>query len=212
MSSDPVFKIIGSTGEAIADVAARSQTPTGNALQVQIGPGDPISNLPVMILFEHHQIHEGEVWDYVYAATNQNGAKDFRIVVANVAPTTRTPHVVAEVISDSTLTRMYWYEGTTWTAGGVDDSANIYNRNRNILGAPTTKVYVAGGTALTPNALGTNFWQGMLFAGKNAAAVAESRSATEWVLKTNTEYLFRVTTAAAANCMVRLSFYEDGGV
>lgn len=41
-------------------VEPRSQTPTGNALNVQIGPGDPISNIPVVMDFEHHQVHEGE--------------------------------------------------------------------------------------------------------------------------------------------------------
>ncbi len=32
-----------------AAVEARKQTPTGNALNVQIGPGDPISNIPVVV-------------------------------------------------------------------------------------------------------------------------------------------------------------------
>lgn len=212
MASDPLYKLIGADGQSVAAVGARTQTPEGNALQVQIGPGDPISNLPVMVLLEHHQIHEGETWDYVYINTAQTGTKDFRIVVPAVTPTTRTPHVVAEVLCDSTLTRTYWYEGTTWTAGGVDDSANIFNRNRNVAGSPGTKIYIAGGTALTVNTLGTLFTQGILFAGKNAAAVAESRSATEWDLKASTEYLFRVTVAASSNLSVRFSFYEDGGV
>lgn len=43
-----------------ASVEARKQTPTGNALNVQIGPGDVISNIPVVMDFGQHQIHEGE--------------------------------------------------------------------------------------------------------------------------------------------------------
>ncbi len=53
-------QIIGADAITIASVEARKQTPTGNALNVQIGPGDVISNIPVVTLFEHHQVHEGE--------------------------------------------------------------------------------------------------------------------------------------------------------
>jgi hypothetical protein len=203
---------IVNAGVPIVGTTPRVQTPTGPVVLVAIGPGDVISNIPVMIDYPHHQVHEGETYCYTYVATAQNGAKDFRIVVPNVEATTRTPHMVAEVIGNSTLTRLYWYEGTTWTSGGVDDSANIFNRNRNVITAAGTKIYVAGGTALTVNALGANIWQGILFAGKNAASETESRAGTEWDLKSNTEYCFRVTTADASAVLVRFEFYEDRGV
>ncbi len=201
----------GVTGLA-ATVQAVQQTPGGNALRVQIGPGDVISNIPVVIEYDHHQIHEGEVYQYFWQGALNSASKDFRIVVPDVLPTLRTPHIVAEVISDATITNLYWYEGTTWNSSGQDDSARIYNRNRNVTEAAGTKIYVSGTPALTPNALGTNFWQGLLFSSAKSSLSMESRAMSEWDLRANTEYLFRITTTSSANVLMRLSFYEDLGV
>lgn len=195
----------------VASVGLRAQAPTkNNALQVQIGPGDVISSLPITMDYPHHQIHEGETWEWFFFGAVNATTKDIRISVANVAATTRTPHLLPEVVADNTTTQIFFYEGTTWTAAGTDDSARIYNRNRNIGGAPSTKIYVTGATALTVNALGTQLYQGYLFTGK-ASANAE-RNLAEWVLKTSTEYLFRVTTTGNGNVLIRLHWYEDLGV
>lgn len=191
-------------------VGPRVQTPSGNVLQVQIGPGDIISYLPVVIEYDHHQIHEGEVWQWFnYGALNA-GTRDVRISVPTLTATTRTPHFIPEVVSDNTTALVYLYEGTTWTSGGTDDSAKIYNRNRNVGGSPNTKIYISGGTALTPNALGTLIFQAYLFAGKATNNV--ERAAAEWDLASNTEYLLRVTTTGNGNTLIRIHFYEDLGV
>jgi hypothetical protein len=208
------MSLIGAIRDAItgltAAVTARSQTPAGNVLQVQIGPGDVISNLPIVLDFDHHQIHEGEAWEWFNFGALNAATRDVRISVPTLTATTRTPHLIAEVIMDTTTAQIFFYEGTTWTAVGTDDSAKIFNRNRNVGGAPNTKIYISGGTALTPNALGTQFFQGYLFSGKAVSNV--ERALSEWVLKSNTEYLFRVTTTGNGNVLIRLYFYEDTGV
>lgn len=206
----PISLRDATTGIA-ATVQAVQQTPGGNALRVQVGPGDVISNIPVVLEYDHHQVHEGESYCYTWVSTAQNGNKDFRIIVPDVPATLNTPHIVVEVMSDSTLTRIYWYEGTTWTSAGQDDSANIFNRNRNVLTPAGTQIYISGTPALTPNALGTNFYQDILFSAK-AGTVSQNRSMAEWDLKRNTEYLFRINTAALSNALVRFLFYEDRGV
>lgn len=193
-----------------ASVGPRVQTPTGNALQVQVGPGDVISNIPVVIEYDHHQIHEGEVYQWWFFGAVNSTTKDVRISVPALAATIATPHLVPEVICDATTTQILFYEGTTWTAVGTDDSARIYNRNRNVATAAGTKIYVSGATALTPNALGTQFYQGYIFTGK--AGTVTDRVTAEWDLKASTEYLFRVTTSASGSCLIRLHFYEDRGV
>jgi hypothetical protein len=177
-------------------------------LQVQIGPGDVISALPVTIDFGHHQIHEGESFEYFWASPNLNGQRNIRFSVPNVPGTLNTPHMVVEVISDSALTNLYWYEGTTWTTGGNDDSTRIYNRNRNSLTTATLVIYTSGTLALNPTTVGANFWQDVLFSGKYASSV-ESRTMTEWVLKSNTEYMFRIVTTDASNVLARFMWYED---
>lgn len=204
------FFIKDKTTGLAAEVSARSQTPTGPALQVQIGPGDIISNLPVMIDFEHHQIHEGESWEYWSFGALNSATRDFRISVPTISPSIRGPHLIPEIIMDNTTAQIFFYEGTTWTSGGTDDSAKIFNRNRNTGGAPATKVYINGATALTPNALGTQFFQGYLFSGKAVSNV--ERALSEWVLKSNTEYLLRITTVGNGSVLVRFYWYEDAGV
>lgn len=178
-------------------------------LHVAIGPYDPISRIPVVLDFDHHQVHEGEAYQYSWYGAVNNTSKDFKLVVPNVTATTRTPHMVMEVISDATAL-VYLYEGTTFTAEGVEDTA-VYNRNRNVLTAAGTKVYVTGGTALTVNALGTKLWTGWLIASARAS-LATDRSLSEWDLKSNTVYLVRVTTTGNANVLARINWYEDLGV
>lgn len=200
-------------GYSNATVEARKQTPTGLAQNVMIGPGDPISNVPVIIDFPHHQIHEGEAWEYCSIITSLNGIYDFRISVPTLTATTRTPHLIVEVISDSTTTTLGLYEGVTWTASGTDDSAKIFNKNRNVTSpaSPNTKIYITGGTALTVNSTGTQIHCGYLFATAKGST-SNDRSLSEWVLKSNTEYMYRVNTSASGNVLVRIHFYEDAGI
>jgi len=178
-------------------------------LHVAIGPYDPISRIPVVMDFDHHQIHEGEAWQYSWYGAVNSTSKDFKIVVPTATATLRTPHLLTEVIADAGAL-IYLHEGTTFTAEGVEDTA-VYNRNRNVAGAAGTKIFVTGATALTVNALGTKLWTGYLISGTKAA-LASDRALAEWDLKSNTVYLLRVTTSASCNVLVRLNWYEDLGV
>ena len=202
-------QIVASDGTSAA-VTARAQTPTGNAMQVQIGPGDVISYIPVFIDFPHHQIHEGESWQYFSFGTLNASTRNIRISVPTLTATTRTPHILVEVISDCTTTTVTLFEGTTWTTTGTDDSARIFNKNRNVGGSPNTKIYIDGGTTLTVNAAGTEVMKGYLFAGK--ASLTTDRGIEEWVLKSNTEYNLQCITTGNGSVLVRLTFYEDAGV
>jgi hypothetical protein len=189
----------------------RKQTPSDNpVIQVQIGPSDPISNVPVVIDFPHHQIHEGESHEYWWTGT-LNGTKDFRISVPAFSPTIRAPHMLIEVVSDATTTIISFFEDTTWTAVGTEDP-RYFNKNRNFRTTlPATKIYVTGGTALTVNATGTQIHAGYLNTGNKAATNVE-RGVNEWILRQSTEYLLRVVTSASGYVLVRLHWYEDLGV
>ena len=199
---------VGTITPAAGDYT-RLQVDELGRLHVAIGPYDPISRIPVMIDFDHHQIHEGETWQYHWYGAVNNTSKDFKVVVPTAAATTRTPHLVVEFISDATAFLLL-YEGTTFSSAGVEDTA-VYNRNRNIGGAPGTKVYVTGGTALTVDALGTEIYRGWTIASARAS-VSSDRSLSEWDLKSNTTYLVRITTTGQANALLRMNWYEDLGV
>lgn len=191
-------------------VETRIQTPTKTkALNVQIGPGDVISNIPVVIEYDHHQIHEGEshIYCYLVASLASGSNQDFRInVPAGLAPTTRTPHVIFEVIS-TLETEIYLYEDMTYNAGNGGTLQTSYNRNRNSANAAQMKIY------LSPTAAATGTLIHVGLSGSGRAAGADGRSMTEFDLKPNSDYLLRITSRAASDkIVVRVLWYEDLGV
>ncbi len=197
-------KIIGTDGSGL-DVYTRTQTPTNKVIGVQIGPGDIISNLPVVIDYAHHQVHEGETWQYTYgpAAIGQNGIVYLRVVVADVAATIRTPHALLELDTNCEIW-LELYESPTTSANGT--AATFHNRNRNIGGSPTTTIF----TAPTVTAPGTKLSGWMVGSGQKAGGAG--RDSTEWDLKANTVYLYKITAITAGNVCFRLIQYEDLGV
>lgn len=182
-----------------------TQTPTGKLVRVQIGPGDIISNIPIVTLFEHHQIHEGEAWEVNYPPTAlaNNASINFRIVVGNQVATKGTPHLLF-LLDTTGESWCYLYETPTTTGNGTPMIAN--NRNRNIAGSPVTTFFSAP-TVTSPGTLLTS-----AIAGSGEKAGGSSREANEWDLKANTVYLFRVTAKNANNVAVRFQWYEDLGV
>ena len=202
-------RIKDSLSETFASVEARKNTPTGNALNVQIGPGDPISNVPVVIEYDHHQVHEGEQHGYSNLTNSlaSGSSKDFRInVPATLDTVYEAPHMIFEVIT-TLEAEAYIYEGMTYAVGNGGTVRTSHNRNR--LGTPVTaatKIY----EDTTPDTLGTNLWIGLT--GSANRAGAQGRSLTEWILKPG-DYLFRVTSrAAGCKVLIRFEWYEDLGV
>lgn len=198
---------IGTQLYPYSDVAeARKQTPTtAKAINVQVGPGDVISNIPIFTLFEHHQVHEGEAYQVCYPpASLANGATlNFRIVVGNQTPTTKTPHMICEIDS----TGESWgalYENPTTTGNGNQMTAN--NRNRNSSNSPVTTIWAAPtvtnvGTLLTACIIGSGERSG-----------GNGRESIEWDLAANTVYIAQVTAKNANNVCLRFQWYEDLGV
>lgn len=209
MSFFSKIQVVNTDGTTAASVEARKQTPTGNALNVQIGPGDPISNVPVVIEYDHHQVHEGEQHGYsnLTSTLASGSSKNFRINVPAALDTVyEAPHMIIEVIT-TLEAEAYLYEDMTYTVGNGGTERTSYNRNR--LAAATvaaTKIYEDP----TPATTGTNLWIGLT--GSANRAGSGSRSLTEWVLKPG-DYLVRITSrAAGCKVLVRFEWYEDLGV
>ena len=196
------------------DIAAIVTGPNTSVkgLRVYGGPTDPISDIPVTIEYGHHQIHEGEAYLWLFYGAVNATTKNIRISVPVLAATTRTPHLLFEIVSDNTTCISTLYEGTTWTnnQAGQDDSSNILNRNRNSANAAATKIYVAGTPVLTPSSLGTKLDVQYVSPNKNVGN--PDRTVNEWDLKSTTEYLLQVITTGNGNCLIKLNFYEDLGV
>lgn len=170
--------------------------------------GDPVnSSLLVGLDFDHHQVHEGESFQWTYGpAALANGASlDYRIVVGAVTATTRTPHLVIDI--DSTVeTWVYLYENPTTSSDGT---AKVpLNRNRGSTATPNATFFEAP----TVTGVGTLLTAYISGAGKSGGG-AEPRGISEWVLKPSTVYLVRATAKTTGdNVAIRYQFYEDTGV
>lgn len=202
------MSIIGTIRDAVtglaASVEARKQTPTGNALNVQIGPGDTISNIPVIIDIGQHQIHEGESHGVEYYATSVSTIS-FGLTVPTFATTINAPHLIMHVDAYEGAGEIAMFEGATFTGGTL---MTAYNRNRNSLVAPgmtvTSGVTVTGAGTRLPY---TDF----VAAGQKSSSIV--RSNDEIVLKSNTIYAVVFTEISAITRLtIHFEWYEDLGV
>lgn len=182
-------------------VEERTQTPTKTkAINVQIGPGDPISNIPVVMDFEHHQIHEGETHE-VFDEQLSLGTSTVKYAIE--VPTGSYPHMVFACDLTGGSAHIRIYEGATFTNGSAKTS---YNRNRNSLTAAETVV-----TAGVTSADGTQI-ESFLIGASNQVG-GSNRTESEILLKTNTTYRVDVEGLdAGVKAIVKFRWYEDLGV
>lgn len=199
-------------GTNYVPVTTRANTGV-NALNVSIGPTDPISDIPVIMDFDHHQLHEGETFRYgFYTASLASSAnKDIRLVVPNITvpagvPVVRiVPHLRFEAVS-SIGGLSYLYEGTTFSAPGTQRTPIAMERN----GTYTPKLAVYEDPSV--NVLGTQLYVGLNTTNKQASGSTDGVG-VEFVLKNNQEYHFRFTSGGNSNqVLLRFVWYEDLGV
>lgn len=192
------------TGSTVATVEARKQTPTGNALNVQIGPGDVISNIPVVMDFQNHQVHEGVVQHAIDQQLSLNASTvKYGITVATYNPTIQSPHFTMEIDSFDGWARVDIYEGATFTGGSL---LTKNNKNRN--SSNTDATTITGGVTSTNGTLIDSF-----FVGGGVKAVGRQGIRDEWVLKSNT--IYRIDVIGGVNptaAIVSFEYYADLGV
>jgi hypothetical protein len=162
---------------------------------------DPFTASWQFVDYPHHEIHEGDSFTYHDVITlGSAGVQDYVITVPD---TTKWPHFVYAVEGIYGIT-LELYEagdrvGTT--------AQTIYNRNRNSGTTATTTVHKnqSGGSSDGTRIM----WR---ISGSGAAAGRLAGATTdrnERVLKRNTKYIFRITSAAASNTIaVEFDWYE----
>lgn len=204
------MSLIGSIRDAItgltASVEARKQTPTGNALNVQIGPGDVISNIPVVMEFGQHQNHEGEGFLAQYADTSLDTATvKFQLTVGAYAVAIRAPHLKFSCDIYNGAARIDLYEGGTSISGG--SAMTVYNRHRAVAVPASTMTIKSGVTAT-----GTTLLESA-FVGAGSKGSAEGGARDEWILLANTTYIVYLTRlVAGTDAILHFEWYEDLGV
>jgi len=213
------MSLIGTIRDALtgltASVTARSQTPTGNVLQVQAGVHDVIAGLPVTIDYDQHQIHESESWHYdIYVASLAAGSsKNVRIVVPNitipggVAVAAHTPHFRYAVDAADGID-VFLYEGPTFSANGTQRTPINLDFNYSG-GGPNLQIWEDPTVTTT----GTQKDRSGVIVAAAGKAGGNLASVNEFILKNNTEYLLRVTSGATPNkILIDMHWYEDLGV
>lgn len=183
-------------------VETRTQTPTKTkAVNVQIGPGDVISNIPVIIDFEHHQLHEGETHRVEdYQASLGSSTVKYGITVPIFTKTINSPHMVIEVDVYNGNVIVQIYETATFTSGSL---LTKKNRNRNSLTAAATTI-TGGVTSSDGTLLHT------LFGGAGKSGSGSGRSDVEYILKSNTIYrVDLIGRAAGTEAVISFDWYED---
>ena len=186
------------------------------AQRVLIGPTDVISNLPVVIEYDHHQLHEGEMFRWSVLATAglaSGSSKHIRFVVPNIPIPSGTsavmlcPHFRFEGQTDA-YGLFYLREGTTWNANGTQRTPIAQERN----GVYTPKLEIWEDP--TVNVAGTLLYQDIIGASAGASRTGGTIGNTfEFVLKNNTEYHVELLSQTnGLKYVLRFLWYEDLGV
>jgi hypothetical protein len=193
-----------STGISGMTIGPRVQTPTGNVLQVQIGPGDPISNVPVVILLPDHQIHEGETHHAIDKRLTLNATTvKYAFTVAAYADVNSCPHFTMTVDTFDGHALVDLYEGATFTGGTL---LTKFNKNRN--SANTDVSTITAGVTSTDGTLIDSF-----YIGAGVKATGRSGVRNEWILKSNT--IYRIDVIGGVNptsAIISFEYYADMGV
>jgi len=179
---------------------------------------DPTQHAIVTTEAEHHEIHEGHMWHHTFYDADVDIATPLTITLTSPAEYALGEdyksathggetyvHFAAEVYADGQVL-VQFYEGGT-VASGVDDSANIHNRNRDVaVDTPQSTIYygtsLTGGTLLSQAIVGNT-------GNPIQRASGAARSGLEWVLKHSEDYTIKITAAQDNTLVVvNIDFYE----
>lgn len=193
-----------------ANTELRTTTPTGKAMNVQIGIGDVIEYTPVVMSYHHHKIHQGQTFRYFTYVANlaKDANKDVRIFANNFTipvgknPAAYCPHF-RMVVKSSLQSVAVLYEGATFTTAGTRFTNACQERN----GTYTSKLEVYDDP--TVNTLGSPIWKGFIVEGLYFDGAIEYED-SEYILKNNTEYFFRVTSGKEGNQVLIRFVWSEG--
>lgn len=216
-----IVTVVDPGGDQIQIVSPSTSAATAawaeKGVRVLIGPTDPISNLPVTIPYDHHQIHEGETWHWYFAWDNLASASSLDLVftVPNItissgsSAVTLCPHFRYEVETND-LATVIFYEGPTVT-GGTGTARTPLNHERN--GTYTPKLTILEAPTVTNVGTEIDRERFLATAVGLSAGGGVGGSVEEWVLKNNTKYLFRITSGNnGMDGFAKFMWYEDLGV
>ena len=180
------------------------------APRVNLGDSDSGTSLdpfgaPVFIDFEHHEIHEGDTYDtsYLLAVLANAGNLDLLLVT----PAAILPHVVFSATCGGDADLLL-YEATVTT----NDGTPLPRRNKRRDSGKTAQVTSFHTPTVAGGSEGTLLFSVFLPGGeKNQASGGSASSRSEWILKSSTKYLLRLTNRAGAGkrASINAEWYEE---
>lgn len=153
--------------------------------------------------YGHHEVHAGSAYHAEVSSADLGAETGDHIQITLKTPdTTKQIHMIADAYGSGEI---LFSMREAPTGGNVGTTALVpFNKNRNSDGETVcTKVYQAT-TVGTGGKLLVNSYVG---AGKDKIGGA-SRGRSEWILKRNTVYTFRVYAVAAITAYLLLDWYE----
>lgn len=195
--------LIVDSNDNVATVQDRTDRPTGKALNVQIGPKDSATDAPIFIDYAHHEAHAGSFFRSGMNFTLSNGqVATLGFVTPN---TTKWCHMTWDLSTsaDGTFTLL---EDVTSFSGGASITALNHNRNSSTASGVTLTRGMTGSDLITPTG-GTAILNAVLSTGKGNTI--NRSTGQEFILKQNSNYLFRYTNGTSANVIqLALEWYE----
>ena len=165
---------------------------------------DEITRTLQMIDYAHHEVHEGNGYsvsvEFADLDTGINGDLYFKTPNSAV-----WDHIIAAFYT-SAAAKFYLREAPTITASGT--LLTSYNQDRN--SSNTTSVVARSSPTITAGGSGTLIDRARGGGGIGAGRFGGSTvGRSEWILKQNTIYLFRIVSEADNNkAMIELKWYE----
>jgi len=190
--------------------STRKSTPTGYSLVRLYDPEtgyeseiDSVDGSLIQIDNVHHAIHDGEH----YHACVFDGDVDIaspKYMRLETPLSNVEQHVIIDVSADGGFL-FELYENPTINAAG--SAVTIHNSNRRSSNTSSCSAF-EDTTTQAPNNDGTRLCGGYS-GGEKRKATAEAGSRTEWILKSNEDYLVKVTPDADnTSVMINIAWYE----
>lgn len=164
---------------------------------------DVMTGAMIGIDYGHHEIHDGDTFRVGAILTNVSNAAS-RLIRIKTPNSSSYSHWGSETITDAAC-QIEFYEGTIFTAAS-GTQVSTFNKNRMSANVASTLIY----TTPTVSVLGTQLMQKRFGTGKTAGG--EAGTTAEWILKADTNYLFKIINKAGGggslNGSWRFIWYE----
>ena len=172
---------------------------------------DDATDEVVTIEYEHHEIHEGDSYEYTEIKDQtQDHVYDIQITTPN---TTKWAHLTFEFYVEAE-TDWYFYENVTIATPGTAVTPLNHDRNSTNSAGLVVKVITntttANANSDTTVAAATTLMHGTSGAGKKVGGEGASRH--EWILKQNEDYCIRWIATTAGRVNWHLDWYEHTNI